>query len=286
MNNPVPSKLNTAAHLASLQQWMQQCLVSPNSDQAAEASHWINDNARQTAQQRLAIYQRSYYARLLNCLAEQFPALCHALGKPLFYDFGKLYLHACPSDSYTLYDLGRRFPAYLQSTRPDLAVEGAEPETWIDFMCDLASFESQVFSLFDASGAENQQLATLETPNHALQLQPCFALGEYQFDVASYYHQVRQQQQPKLPDIAHTCIAFVRKDYLTHTLPISPAQYQFLQLLQQGMDVESALARTAQVLNIGMTQLEDTWNRTQGTRERWVGVGMFVDGRSNLYLNP
>lgn len=281
MNNPAPSELTAPAQLASLQQWMQQCLVSPRHETSTEAEHWITANARQTAQQRLAIYQRSYYARLLNCLAEQFPALCHALGKPLFYDFGKLYLHACPSDSYTLYELGRRFPAYLQSTRPDLTVEGSEPEIWINFMCDLASFERQVFSLFDAPGAETQALATPKTPNHALQLQPCFALGEYQFDVASYYHQVRQQQQPKLPDIAQTCVAFVRKDYLTHTLPISPAQYQFLQLLQQGMDVESALLRTATALNIGITQLQNTWNRAQGTREQWIGMGMFVDGRRN-----
>ncbi|MFP3656554.1 DNA-binding domain-containing protein, partial [Burkholderia sp. SIMBA_052] len=58
----------------------------------------------------LAIYQRSYILRLRKCLEEQFPASYHALGAALFADFADEYLRACPSDSYTLHELGRRFP--------------------------------------------------------------------------------------------------------------------------------------------------------------------------------
>lgn len=264
MSATILSLLKPSALLASIQQW----LITPTHHHPAQPLYANIENTQQIPQ-----------TKPVNYLSEQFPALCHALGNPLFCKLAQLYLQACPSDSASLYKLGQRFPAYLLSTLSQQLKNQAGPTTWISFICDLASFELQLFSLCDAPGAESQALATLQTPNDALRLQPSFALGEYQFDVASYYHQVRQQQQPKLPDSAHTCVAFVRKDYLTHTLPISPAQHQFLQLLQQGMDVESALLHIATARNIGVTQLQNTWNRAQGTREQWIGMGMFVDGR-------
>jgi hypothetical protein len=51
---------------------------------------------RLSAAQRLAIYQRGYFARLLQCLEGQYKALCHALGKELFDDFSKEYLRKYP----------------------------------------------------------------------------------------------------------------------------------------------------------------------------------------------
>jgi hypothetical protein len=47
----------------------------------------------------LGIYQRSYYQRLLNCMREQFPAPCHALGEQLFTDFAREYLREHPPES-------------------------------------------------------------------------------------------------------------------------------------------------------------------------------------------
>ncbi|MEN9867855.1 MAG: hypothetical protein RL748_3445 [Pseudomonadota bacterium] len=254
--------------LAQLQQRMQQCLISGLPDQA---HNWIKPNARQLPAARLAIYQRSYYARLLNCLCEQFPALCHALGQPLFEDFARLYLQQCPSDSYTLYQLGRRFPAYLVASRPE------QPEVWMDFMCDLAHFERLVFALFDAPGPEQSgRLARQDSPDADLQWQSGCALGEYRFDVAAYYHGVRQQRKPPLPAMVRTCVALVRKNYLTRTLPLTPVQYQFLQRLQQGMTVAAALRDLAACLSLDLAQLERNWHSAQGSRARWIEAGMFV----------
>ena len=54
-------------------------------------------------------------------MREQFPALCHALGAALFDDFVADYIRDHPPESHTLYDLGRRFPAFLEDNRPDAA---------------------------------------------------------------------------------------------------------------------------------------------------------------------
>ena len=72
-----------------------------------------------------------------------FDGFCHALGDELFNDFVAEYAREAPPESYTLYDLGRRFTDYLEVNRPDRDEELRE--SWIDFIVDLARFERSVF---------------------------------------------------------------------------------------------------------------------------------------------
>src|SRR5579864_7471641 len=71
-----------------------------------------------TAAERLAIYANAYLTRLLECLGEVFPMLKRTLGDEAFDDFAFGYLQDYPSRSYTLNELGRHFPRFLEETRP------------------------------------------------------------------------------------------------------------------------------------------------------------------------
>ena len=71
-----------------------------------------------SAVERLEIYGYAYYARLLECLKEEFPAVLHAVGEEAFDSFALGYLQKYPSRSYTLFELGAKFPQYLHETRP------------------------------------------------------------------------------------------------------------------------------------------------------------------------
>ena len=71
-----------------------------------------------TSTERLQIYANAYFARLFECLHEEFPALLHALGEETFDAFAFGYLQQYPSRSYTLAELGRNFAAYLAEVRP------------------------------------------------------------------------------------------------------------------------------------------------------------------------
>src|SRR5216684_1216338 len=71
-----------------------------------------------TAAERLAIYANAYHTRLLECLGEVFPMLKRTLGDEVFDGFAFGYLQEYPSRSYTLNEVGRRFPRHLQETRP------------------------------------------------------------------------------------------------------------------------------------------------------------------------
>ncbi|MBK8816568.1 MAG: putative DNA-binding domain-containing protein [Methylococcaceae bacterium] len=256
---------------------MQNTLIFPGSTSSQDIEKHLQPSSRLQAVQRLGIYQRSYYLRLLQCLREQFPALCHALGEQLFTDFAREYLQTHPSESYTLYDLGRRFPGYLEQTRPDKNDPQNVRESWVDFMIDLASFERQLFVLFDAPGHEEKyMLADATVPDRLLQLQPCFDLGDYRFPVAGYYHQVRKGSDPLFPAEHPSAVAIIRKNYLTTTLPLTAVQFAFLKLLQQGDTIESALKQTALQIGLTVDEVYRSWNAPNGIRNRWLDAGLFV----------
>jgi len=260
--------------LRDTQQWMLNALVHPTGTEAALADTMIVTSPKLSARDQLAIYQRSYYSRLITCMAEQFPALGHALGAQLFAGFAREYLEAEPSDSYTLHELGRRFPGHLQATRPD---RDGPPESWINFMVDLATFERQLFVLFDAPGAEGQPPPTPDTSDDDLRLQPAFALGSYRFPVSRYYHDVQLGRSPELPDRFDSHVALVRVNYRTHTYPISAAQHGFLQHLHSGESMEVALDALGASLDMTSQAVRQSWSSTTGVRNKWIAAGFFVE---------
>ena len=265
------------AGLASLQGWMQNALVFPGQADRAEIERLIEPSERLTAPERLAIYQRGYSLRLLKCMQEQFPALCHALGEDLFNEFARQYLQARPSESYTLYDLGRRFPGYLEDTRPDRDGPEEAREIWVDFMVDLARFERAVFVMFDAPGNEGKPFADEDTPDERLVLQPCFELHVFRFPVNLYYHHVRAADDPPFPPRQRSLVALLRKDYLTRTIPLADPHFRFLQFLVEGSSVPEALKKLAAETGRSEDELRAVWGGGEDRlRERWIGAGFFV----------
>ena len=259
-------------NLPALQRWMQNAVLQAAPVRKGEVEQHFVASPRLDAGERLAIYQRSYSLRLLSCLREQFPALCHALGEELFDGFAREYLRALPSESYTLCDLGRRFPGYLEAARPDRAAPPGEREAWIDFMVDLGTFERAVFVMFDAPGHEGKPFATAATPDARLRLQPCFALHEARFPVAEYYHQVKSGQVAEFPPAAAARTALTRTDYMVRSLPLTVGQFTFLQRLSAGATVPSALPALA--AEASPAAARRAWTTV---RERWIEGGMFVE---------
>lgn len=268
----------TGFALKDLQKWMQSALIAP---EGAFAATRLSDSPRLTAAEGLAIYQRSYALRIAACMREQFPTLCHALGTDLFNDFVAEYIREAPPESYTLYDLGRRFPGFLQKNRTD---SGADtPEPWFDFMVDLAQFERLVFTVFDSAGSEDMQLATATTPESALQVQPSLRIAQHRYPVAWYYHQIRDGQSPDIPQKEQCCVAVLRKNFQTTTFPVAPAHAVFLQAMCDGADVDKALCTVAQTYGHSYDDVATSWKNTPELLEGWKAAGIFVDTRADIH---
>ena len=87
---------------------------------AQEAASFIKPNDRLTSVERLEIYSRSYWFRLLDSLRDDFPGLVAILGPTAFERLAKAFLAQCPSQSFTLRDLGSRLESWLRE-HPDYA---------------------------------------------------------------------------------------------------------------------------------------------------------------------
>ena len=153
-------------NLDVIQRWMQAVITHPmgveagaDSDEATSEidagslrlDQVIHPSSRLGVSDRIRVYADAYYGRLIECLANEFPILAHAVGEETFNEFAFEYLQQYPSQSYTLNVLGSRFADFLERTRPDrdaddLAENPNEqpPVDWPDFMIGLATFRTYI----------------------------------------------------------------------------------------------------------------------------------------------
>ncbi|BDX06302.1 DNA-binding domain-containing protein [Planctobacterium marinum] len=251
---------------------MLNALIQPDNNSLDETERLIASGANLSPAQCLSIYQNGYITRLTKCLAEQFPALNTALGESLFEQFAQLFLTEYPSNSYTLYDLGKRFALFLETNRPDK--EQTEKESWIDFMVELARYEQLHFSLFDAPGHEGKEWPALNTPDEKLVLQPCLALAHYQYPVGWYYHNCKQNSDCAFPAKENSWIVLVRKDFYVTTYPLTQVHFEFLKKLQETSSISHALEHISQLTREPYSKVYDSWQ--SDVKTRWLKSGFFI----------
>jgi hypothetical protein len=75
---------------------------------------YIKPNDRLNSFERLEIYNRQYWFRVIGAVAEDYPALNAVLGDEIFDRLVLAYLRENPSTSFTLRNLGFRLPEWLK----------------------------------------------------------------------------------------------------------------------------------------------------------------------------
>ncbi|MBL4604654.1 MAG: putative DNA-binding domain-containing protein [Flavobacteriaceae bacterium] len=269
--------------LSNFQSWMQQQLLDPYGMVSAEKSgvqksvlveDLVCDSKRLSARDHLAIYQRSYIARLRDCMSKVFSALEYALGEELFEGFADTYLEMYPSSNYNLSGLGAKFANFLETTRPDIHEE--VKEDWPDFMIELAKFEFSVNTLFDQEDTSKYALATMETKEENLCLVSVIELFEFRFPVRPFYSAFVNEEQPDFPALQQSYSAIVRQrhNYRIALFDLQSAQYHFLKQLQLGKSVREALDFIAEKFAQEETKLQSFWTIW---KETWIQSGFFAD---------
>jgi hypothetical protein len=134
---------------------------------AAIAASFIAPNSRLNAFERLEIYNRQYWFRVLGALAEDFPALRAVVGRRRFEVLSVAYLCAHPSRSFTLRNLGGRLPEWL-AAHPEQAGRRQR------LVVDVTRIEWAFVEAFDSAQRAPlslEQVATLDGGSR-LALQP------------------------------------------------------------------------------------------------------------------
>ena len=119
------------------------------------------------AERRLKIYAEAYRSRLLDALADNYPALQALLGDTVFMQMAGCYLDAQPSQHFSIRYFGHRLAEFL-AAQPPYALQPV--------LTDLAQFEWALRDVFDAADAP--VLTAGDLAAHAPEMWPmlCFKL--------------------------------------------------------------------------------------------------------------
>lgn len=193
---PLPSSIRSRADLKRVQQAMAAALFQPltrrdrmQPETETEAESFIRPNDRLSAFERLEIYNRQYWFRLLDCLYDDYPGLRGLLGQRRFHALCRAYLARYPSESWTLRNLGGRLERFI--------VE--EPE-WVGAKqvaaIDVVRFEwAQVVAFDEARNppVPIDDLLGADPSRLWLNLQPYLSLIEVDHAVDEFFMAVREQ---------------------------------------------------------------------------------------------
>ena len=152
------------------------------------ASLIIKPNDRLSSFERLEIYNRQYWFRVLSGFAEDFPGLRAVLGGRKFDAMAKAYLTDCPSQSFTLRNLGSRLEGCLRKhpgwtgLQQNLAVDMVRLE-W----ADIEAFDGKM-----ETPLKTQDLAGANPSKLRLRLQPYVSLLDLRYPVDELLLEVRK----------------------------------------------------------------------------------------------
>ena len=231
------------------------------SSMAALANRFIKPNDRLSSFERLEIYNRVYWFRVLDCLYDDYPGLRAIVGEKRFMEMATAYLAKYPSASFTLRNLGQRLGKFLLE-EPDWTAPRQK------LALDMARFEwAQVVAFDDAALPPITPDEILDTPPSKLRLglQPYLSLLELDYAVDKFLLAVKKRDSDVLRDEASNTfeampkaerhrkrvplprrkaihLAVHRYDNMLYYKRLDPEAFAILEALRRGTTVEKACA--------------------------------------------
>jgi hypothetical protein len=155
------------------------------------ANKIIKPNDRLSSFERMEIYNRQYWFRVLSGFGEDFPGLRAVLGTRAFDKIAQAYLKNCPSRSFTMRNIGSQLEAWLKK-HPKLA--GRKQQLAVD----MVRLEWADITAFDGARETSLKPADLAEANPAklrLRLQPHLSLLDLQYPVDDLLLEVRKHSE-------------------------------------------------------------------------------------------
>ena len=229
---------------------------------SAVADSFIKPNDRLTSFDRLEIYNRVYWFRVLDCLYDDYPGLRAVLGEEKFMALITAYLAKYPSASFTLRNLGSRLEKFIRE----------EPK-WVEprlaIALDMTKFEwAQVVAFDDPAHPVITADDILDTSPDKLRLglQPYLSLLELNYAVDEFFlvvkkgestvlrdeasntfddkpHSTRRRKVVKMPKRERVHVAVHRHNNSLFYKRLEPEAFAILIGLRAGLSVEEACTR-------------------------------------------
>jgi hypothetical protein len=295
-----PRRLATTADVVKLQRLMMHALLRPLTAEdglqptwidgrpmADVAAEFIKPNDRLSAFERLQLYNRMYWFRLIDVMHDDNPGLHALLGQKKFTAFIEAYLAKYPSRSFTLRNLCARLVQFIRET-PRLTA----PHTALAL--DVARFEWAQTEAFD--GEQRPVITPAEiaaTPPARLRLglQPYVTLLALNHPVDEYVLAVKRRNALRgeasnavestarpagrarkiaLPRRARICLAAHRLDNRLYYKRLDRPAFLILEALRAGLPLAAAITAGGRRVTAAQVQ---TWFAT------WMELGWLCKAR-------
>jgi len=258
------------------------------------AGQIIKPNDRLTSFERLEIYNRQYWFRVLDGFSEDFPGLRAILGDRRFDAVAKSYLRDCPSRSFTMRNLGSRLESWLRK-RPEHA-PGRHQLTLDMVRLEWAEIES--FDGAEETPLKPEALAGADPAKLRLRLQPYIHLLDLHYpvddlllaikhdtgtDVASNAFNERQKRK-KVSAVARlkpadVYLAVHRIDFFVYFRRLEREEFTILRALQNGRTLDRAIELGFRSSRIPVAERA---SHVAAWFQNWAALGWFVsEGRSS-----
>lgn len=197
-----PRRLRSTADLCTLQRLMTHVLMRPltaadglqprwidGRPMAKVAAEFIKPNDRLTAFERLELYSRMYWYRIIDCVYDDNPGLRALLGERRFSRLVRAYLARYPSRSFTLRNLCSRLEKFIREEPRWTAPRTAPARA-------LARFEWARTVAFDGESrpiVTTDDIADAPPARLRLGLQPYLSLLTLDYPVDDYVIAVKER---------------------------------------------------------------------------------------------
>lgn len=206
---------------------------------------------------RLQVYTSGFEIRLIECLRADYPLLRKFMSEAVFDHFARAYLHFRKPSSYTLFDLGADFPAFLKASAPkNISIEQQDQ---FDFPYALATYERAFLESTRAKGTETDvsnneldlqenSLSFFEMP--MIKTPPCLRCLVLDFPLESFINTLKTTTTiPAIPKREKSYLAITRKAYRMNIIALEAWQYHFLMASGTAIAAHEAARLAAQKLN-------------------------------------
>ena len=229
--------------LRAQQEWFAAIISTPQDEPAPvdeqSAPRLIKKSHTLTSLERIDIYRRGYHARLLECLADDYPVLQHSLGEDAFEALSRRYIARYPSAAPSLNYFGRYFADFCRT----------EPLPEPGFAADLAALEwAIVLSIHaptvEAIGFEDLgQVPSERWPAARFRVNPSLRILRLTYPANAYLQAYRQGRPVSVPAARPTSVAVYRTGRSVWRLELEPAMVTLVESLGSGVPLEAGLSQ-------------------------------------------
>ncbi len=270
-----PPRPPEGTSLRALEEWFLGAVTLPcaGEDLARDARQVLTRGPKLDADERLGIYRYAYQARLVECLADDYPALQYALGANAFEALCHEYIQRHPSSAPSLNAYGRHMATFCRT-------EASEPFVLRAFAADLAALEWALVEVLHARMADALSSAALaaipveEWPAARLPLSPSLRVLRFDYPVSAFFQAFKEEKEPAVPEASPSVTAVYRTDMTLWRMNLTPAMAGLIEALARGETLGDALGK----LEEGLSEAEagEAERSVMAWFQAWVSSGFFA----------